>query len=388
MNSGLIREVEEQLEGITRVYLEKSKTKDPLKAEAIYREMVESMSAELVKQVSVKALFTYANRVVEDVGSDQAESQDASAAKVKQDVLDAALRVKSDYLRDVVPFNTNIAQHALFSANPKAKALATAHGVRTVYIKNGFGDVLTTYDARVMGAVQALWWRKSSGMASVELKYADIISELGITDGATNYKRIQDSLKRLKNIEVTLTRYQRSKHAEYEEIALTRLIAEIIFRRKAGTTDQMQQRFVIKFPQWLIDANQEGNLFDISLLLMNDLKSYLAPGLYWLMASYPDDPIVTMEISKLAGHFYFLDDNREPVIPVYKIIEKIKQACEELKEVGFIDHYEFSGKKQGLTERYLTVTKNPVFLNDVTTGKQLTEPEQLDLFNNGQWQRS
>lgn len=373
-------EVKRRLDDITQSYLSKVKTKDPLKAEAIYREMIAAMSDELAKQVSAKALFLYANRAA--VEHEQDEESFDTVEKIKKEVLEGAvrgaLRVKSDYLRDVVPFNTNIAQHALFSANPKAAGqLTTVHGVRTVFIKNALGDVLTTYDARVMGAVQALWWRRNSGEQSIELKYADLIKELGMTDGAGNYKRIQDSLKRLKNIEVTLTRYQRSKNADYEEIALTRLISEIIFRRKVGTADQMQQRFVIKFPQWLIDANREGNLFDISLLLMNDLKSYLAPGLYWLMASYPEEPTVTMEISRLAGHFYFLDDDREPVIPVYKIIEKIKQACEELKEVGFIDHYSFSGKKQGLIGRFLTVTKNPVFLND----NALSEPVQLDLFN-------
>ncbi|MBP1991508.1 hypothetical protein [Paenibacillus eucommiae] len=63
-------------------------------------------------------------------------------------------------------------------------------------------------------------------------------------------------------------------------------------------------------------------------------------------------------------------------------MERIKQACEELQTVGFIDHYEFSGKKQGLLGRFLTVTKNPVFLNVVpeARNRELPQPVQLDLF--------
>ena len=46
---------------------------------------------------------------------------------------------------------------------------------------------------------------------------------------------------------------------------------------------------------------------------------------------------------------------------VYKIVERIKSACIELQAVGFIERFEFKGKKQGLHDRYLTVTK-PGFL--------------------------
>ncbi|MFS0728367.1 hypothetical protein [Paenibacillus sp. 1P07SE] len=44
--------------------------------------------------------------------------------------------------------------------------------------------------------------------------------------------------------------------------------------------------------------------------------------------------------------------------------------------------FEFTGKKQGLTERYLTVTKKPVFLNaPIRAERELNELVQLDLFN-------
>jgi REP element-mobilizing transposase RayT len=92
---------------------------------------------------------------------------------------------------------------------------------------------------------------------------------------------------------------------------------------------------------------------------MNDLKSYLSQGLCWLVASYSEEPVVTLELSVLAGHIHFLYDDREPIMPVYKIVERIKQACEELQTVGFIGRYEFTGKKQGLLSRYLTVTPPP-----------------------------
>ncbi|MBP1991507.1 hypothetical protein [Paenibacillus eucommiae] len=98
-----------------------------------------------------------------------------------------------------------------------------------------------------------------------------------------------------------LTQYQRAKKAEYEEIALTRLIDQIVLRRKIGTPDHFQFKFEIHFPNWLVEANREGNLFDISLIMMNDLKSYLAQGLYWLIASYSEEPAVTLELTKLAA---------------------------------------------------------------------------------------
>ncbi|WP_458119321.1 hypothetical protein [Paenibacillus sp. Z6-24] len=38
-------------------------------------------------------------------------------------------------------------------------------------------------------------------------------------------------------------------------------------------------------------------------------------------------------------------DNAQPIMQVYKIIERIKAACEELRAVGFIDQYEITDKK-------------------------------------------
>ncbi|KAA8758025.1 RepB family plasmid replication initiator protein, partial [Paenibacillus sp. UASWS1643] len=49
-----------------------------------------------------------------------------------------------------------------------------------------------------------------------------------------------------------------------------------------------------------------------------------------------------------------------------------------LQTVGFIEQFVFSGKKQGLADRYLSVTKNPVFLDGPVRG--LNEPVQMDLF--------
>ncbi|WP_433947027.1 replication initiator protein A [Paenibacillus sp. SN-8-1] len=377
------QQVEFHLNAIAREFVKKTqRLADPLKAATIYQETAEELSAALIQSVPVKSLFIYANQNAEGLKT-QLQNNDADHAliKAKIEILERALRVKSvEYLREVVPINTNIAQHALFSANPKnasSQTMTTAHGVRSVHIKNTTGEVLTTYEARVMGAIQSLWFKKNvAGRPSVELKYADILNELGLTDGSANYKRIQESLMRLMNIEVTLTQYQRSKNSEYEEIAFTRLIDQIVFRRKVGTTNHYQYKFEIRLPEWLVEANREGNLFDVSLILMNDLKSYLAQGMYWLVSSYPDQS-VTLELSTLAGHFHFLD-NGEPIMQVYKIIERIKHACEELQAVGFIDRYEFSGKKQGLNERYLTVTKNPIFLNTLDRSREL--PEQIDLF--------
>lgn len=392
MDMDALHEVDSKLNSMAEEFIGKTQRHaDPLKAASIHQEAIEQLSAQLVQQVSVKNLFMYANQWGEALKTRQLEGgKDQTLLRAKNDILERALRVKSvDYLREVVPFNTNIAQHALFSANPRGSSkqvTSTVYGVRNVYIKHTTGEVLTTYEARVMGAIQSLWFKKNingsaNGSASVELKYADILTEMGLSDGSANYKRIQEALMRLMNIEVTLTQYQRSKNAEYEEIALTRLIDQIVFRRKIGTSNHYQYKFEIRLPEWLVEANREGNLFDVSLILMNDLKSYLSQGLYWLVSSYPEEPSVTLELSTLAGHFHFLDDDREPIMPVFKIVERIKQACEELQTVGFIDQFEFSGRKQGLLERYLTVTKNPVFLNGpVRSVKDQEEPLQLDLF--------
>ena len=72
--------------------------------------------------------------------------------------------------------------------------------------------------------------------------------------------------------------------------------------------------------------------------------------------------MVKFELVTLASHFHFMDDG-QPVMPVFKIVERITQACEELKkQVGFIDSYEYEGKnKKKLAERFLIVVKNPVF---------------------------
>lgn len=379
-----LQEVDHKLNEMAQEYIGATQRhSDPLKAASIHQETIEQLSAALVQQVSVKNLFMYANQWGDALKSRQKDGQgEQNLLKAKNDILERALRVKSvDYLREVVPFNTNIAQHALFSANPRGKQVtSTVYGVRNVFIKHPSGEVLTTYEARVMGAIQSLWFKKNvNGSPSIELKYADILAEMGLSDGSANYKRIQEALMRLMNIEVTLTQYQRSKNAEYEEIALTRLIDQIVFRRKVGTTNHYQYKFEIRLPEWLVEANREGNLFDVSLILMNDLKSYLAQGLYWLVSSYPEEPSVTLDLSVLAGHFHFLDDDQEPIMPVFKIVERIKQACEELQTVGFIDRFDFSGKKQGLTDRFLTVTKNPVFLSGSLINTD--EPVQLELFS-------
>ncbi|WP_025692645.1 replication initiator protein A [Paenibacillus zanthoxyli] len=375
-------QVEIHLDVAAREFLDKTKRHvDPLKAATVYQEMADEISSQLVQLIPVKSLFMYANQTGELLKTQLLDPKaDHAFIKAKIEIMERALRVKSvDYLREVVPFNTNIAQHALFSANPRSnQVLTTANGVRSVHIKSATGETLTTYEARVMGAVQSLWFKLNVGKPSVELKYADILSELGLTDGAANYKRIQEALMRLMKIEVTLTQFQRSKDGEYEEIALTRLIDQIVFRRKIGAANHYQYKFEIRLPEWLVEANRAGNLFDISLILMNDLKSYLAQGLYWLISSYPEDSAVTLELSVLAGHFHFIN-GEEPIMPVYKIVERIKHACEELKAVGFIDSFEFSGKKQGLSGRYLTVTKNPVFLNSTIRLRDL--PEQLEFPN-------
>ncbi|OMD35642.1 replication initiator protein A [Paenibacillus odorifer] len=372
--------VEIELDAAAKEFLEKSKRHaDPLKAASLSQELIDEISTQLVKHVSVKSLFIYANQMGEQMKASLNDpNTDHAFMKSKIEIMERALRVKSvDYLREVVPFNTNIAQHALFSANPRTpQALTTAKGVRSVHIKSPSGETLTTYEARVMGAVQSLWFKNNNGKPSVELKYADILAELGLTDGAANYKRVQEALIRLMQIEVTLTQYQRSKDGEYEEIALTHLIDQIVFRRKVGSANHYQYKFEIRLPEWLVEANRAGNLFDVSLILMNDLKSYLAQGLYWLVSSYPEDSAVSLELSTLAGHFHFTNEN-EPIMPVYKIVERIKYACEELKTVGFIDSFEFSGKKQGLAERYLTVVKNPVFLNSIP--KLRETPIQMEM---------
>lgn len=355
---------------------------DPLKASTIQQEALDSYGLILNQQVQAKTLFMYANQhadVLKAQLQDENES-DKSFIQAKIDILERALRIKSvDYLKELVPFNTNIAQHALFSAKPKNVAKQggmTVDGVRSVHIRSKNGEVLTTYDARIMAAIQSLWFKQSGSKPTVELKYSDILNELGMTDGSSNYKRVQESLIRLKDIEVTLTQYQRSQNAEYEEIAFTRLIDQIIFRRKVNTRDNFQRKFEIKLPEWLVQANRNGNLFDVSLILMNDLKSYLAQGMYWLIASYPEDHTVQLELSTLAAHFHFIDDG-QPIMPVYKIVERITQACEELKQVGFIDSYAFSGKKQGLADRYLSVVKNPVFIN-IPIQREI--PEQIELW--------
>ncbi|MCL9662060.1 replication initiator protein A [Paenibacillus hunanensis] len=359
----------------------KKKHTDPLKAATIQQEIMDEISGQLIKDVPSKLLFMYGNQLSEKLRTEIEEAgQNHELSKIKIEILENAMRMKAvDYLRDVVPINANIAQHALFSANPRSKqVLSTAHGVKSVHIKNTTGAALTTYEARVMGAIQSIWFKQNdNGKPTLSLKYADIISELGLTDGSANYKRIQESLLRLKDVEVTLTQFQRSKNAEYEEIAFTRLIDQITFRRKVGTTSHYQYKFEIKLPDWLVEANREGNLFDVSLILMNDLKSYLAQGLYWLVSSYPEDKEVDIELSVLAGHFHFLDNN-QPIMPVYKIIERIKEACEELRSVGFIDHYEIHGKKQGLENRFLTLSKNRMFLS--SNEKVIAIPEQLELF--------
>lgn len=357
---------------------------DPLKASTVSEETVEVLSAALNREVPAKSLFMFANQYGEALKvrllDPQCTGPDRVHAQAKVDILERALRVKSvDYLKELVPINTNIAQHALFSAKPKntiGQSGITVEGVRSVHIKSKSGEALTTYDARVMGAIQSLWFKQSDESPVVKLKYADLLGELGLTDGANNYQRIQESLIRLKDIEVTLTQYQRSKDAKYEEIALTRLIDQIVFRRKVGSTDHFMRKFEIRLPEWLVQANQNGNLFDVSLILMNDLKSYLAQGMYWLIASYTDDHTVELELSTLASHFHFMDDSGKPIMPVYKIVERITQACEELQQVGFIGQYTYSGKKQGLTGRYLSVIKNPVFLNAPVRERELT-PEQL-----------
>ncbi len=359
----MFNQIEALLEQLATKYMTAiERHSDPLKAAAIKQEILDNVSLELNQNTNAKSLFLYANQHGETLKLQLRQGEKNVQAKV--DILERALRVKSvDYLKELVPFNTNIAQHALFSANPKntvTKNGLTVEGVRSVHINSKSGEVLTTYDARIMGAIQSLWFKQNGNSSTVELKYADILAELGLSDGATNYKRIQESLIRLKDIEVTLTQFQRAKNAEYEEIALTRLIDQIVFRRKLNTTDIYQRKFEIRLPEWLVEANKDGNFFDVSLILMNDLKSYLAQGLYWLISSYSEEHMVKFELVTLASHFHFMDDG-QPVMPVFKIVERITQACEELKQVGFIDSYEYEGKKQGLAERFLIVVKNPVF---------------------------
>lgn len=384
----LFKQTEDQLEQLAKEFVKiHERHTDPLKAAAIRQETLETFSATLNQRVQAKGLFMYANQHGEilkaQLQDDQCTGPDRVLIQAKIDILERALRVKSvDYLKELVPFNTNIAQHALFSAKPKnmiGQAGITVKGVRSVHIKSKNGEVLTTYDARIMGAIQSLWFKQSGGKSAVELKYADILNELGLSDGASNYKRIQESLIRLKDIEVTLTQYQRSQNAEYEEIALTRLIDQIVFRRKVNTIDHYQRKFEIRLPEWLVQANRDGNLFDVSLILMNDLKSYLAQGMYWLISSYTEEHKVELELFTLAGHFHFIDGG-QPIMPVYKIVERITQACEELKQVGFIDSYSYSGKKQGLVDRYLSVVKNPVFLNIPVRSREASPPEQMELW--------
>ncbi|WP_336765715.1 hypothetical protein [Paenibacillus sp. USHLN196] len=67
----------------------------------------------------------------------------------------------------------------------------------------------------------------------------------------------------LMKIEVTLTQYQRSKDSEYEEIADN----SNYIHAKVSTTNHFQYKFQIKLPEWLVEANRVGNLFDISLIL-------------------------------------------------------------------------------------------------------------------------
>lgn len=362
----MMKQIENLLNQLATKYISMmGRQSDLLKATAMKDEFLDRVSLELTKEINAKSLFLFANQYGESLKL-QIRQEDVERGAIVQamvDILERALRVKSvDYLRELVPFNTNIAQHALFSAKPKntvpTKGI-TVEGVRSVHIKSKNGDVLTTYDAKIMGAIQSLWFKKNGESTTVELKYADILAELGLSDGASNYKRIQESLIRLKDIEVTLTQFQRSKNAEYEEIALTRLIDQIVFRRKLKS-DMLQRQFEIRFPQWLVETNKDGNFFDVSLILMNDLKSYLAQGMYWLMSSYADDSVVKFELATLASHFHFMDDG-QPVMPVYKIVERITLACEELKQVGFIDSFSYEGKKQGMSDRFLVVTKNPVF---------------------------
>ncbi|MEW9673507.1 replication initiator protein A [Ammoniphilus sp. 3BR4] len=347
---------------------------DPLKFQVIYQEKIEQLSLRLSRTVQAKALFTYVETSIEELKgklkSQELSSRDEELLKVEIDILERAYNQKAfDYVKELVPFNTNIAQHAIFSARSSNKVKEgelsiTANGVKAVHIKSKTGEILNTYDAQVMAAIQSLWFKKNRGKISntLKLKYIDILNELSLTDGAKNYQRIQNSLIRLKDIEVTLTQYQSHKGAQYEEIALTRLIDQIVFRRKVDSIVHFDREFEIKLPDWLVAANENGHFFDISLVLMNDLRSYLAQGLYWLMASYTE-PEFIIELETLAAHFHFLEDDQSLSLPPFKIVERISQACEELKQMGIIRNYQFTGKKRGLKERNLLVVKNTFFVN-------------------------
>lgn len=357
-------------EEFVQTYFEKRV--DPLKFQVIYQEKIEQLSLRLSRTVQAKALFTYVETSLEELKgklkSQELTSRDEELLKVEIDILERTYNQKAfEYVKELVPFNTNIAQHAIFSARSSNKVKEdelsiTANGVKAVHIKSKTGEILNTYDAQIMAAIQSLWFKKNHGKNTLKLKYTDILNELSLTDGAKNYQRIQNSLIRLKDIEVTLTQYQSHKGAQYEEIALTRLIDQIVFRRKVDSEDHFEREFEIKLPDWLVEANQNGHFFDISLVLMNDLRSYLAQGLYWLMASYVD-PQFRIELETLAAHFHFLEEDNNLSLPAYKIVERISQACEELKQMGIIRNYQFTGKKRGLKERYLVVVKNTFFVN-------------------------
>ncbi len=371
-SSNVYEHVQLLAEEFVQTYFEKRV--DPLKFQVIYQEKIEQLSLKLSKTVQAKALFTYVETSLEELKgklkNQQISSRDEELLKVQIDILERTYNQKAiEYVKELVPFNTNIAQHALFSARSSNKVKdgelsLTANGVKAVHIKSKTGEILNTYDAQVMAAIQSLWFKKNHSKISntLKLKYIDILNELSLTDGAKNYQRIQNSLIRLKDIEVTLTQYQSHKGAQYEEIALTRLIDQIVFRRKVGSEDHFDREFEIKLPDWLVEANQNGHFIDISLVLMNDLRSYLAQGLYWLMASYVD-PEFKIELETLAAHFHFLEEDKNLSLPAYKIVERISQACEELKQMGIIRNYEFTGKKRGLKERYLVIEKNTFFVN-------------------------
>ncbi|NHN35581.1 replication initiator protein A [Paenibacillus agricola] len=382
---GQFDHIESILELLAKEY-QANRHLDALKAAALQQETIERLGATLNRQVQAKTLFMYANEQGDSLKSlmlmPSLSAGEKSLLQIKIDILEQSLRVKSsDYMKELVAINTNIAQHALFSANPKSVAAETTSikGVRSVIIKSKNGVVLNIYDARTMGAVQSLWMKNAEGNSPVvRLKYTDILNELGLTDGSSNYNRVQQSLLRLWETEVTLTQYQRSKNSGYEQIAFTRLIDSIVFERQVGSSGHFKREFEIRLPDWLIQANRKGDMFDISLLLMNDLKSYLAQGLYWLISSYTDSQQVTIELSVLAGHFHFLDEDGKPTMPAFKIVERISQACEELKQIGFIDHYKYQGKASGLKGRALEVTKNHMFTN-LPTPIDMENPKQLEL---------
>lgn len=244
-------------------------------------------------------------------------------------------------------------------------------GYRQLYFMNANGTLLTDYDHKVFSSLCKVCVDKGTPK-ELRVEIREIVEEMKIANpGGGDYQSVRDSLLDIYNtslvFEDAITDFDEDASFEYHRIF-----------QSFSAKGKKFSSFTILLQDYIHQALQNGEFFNINMHLMNDLSLDVAKSLYkFILNEYSreEKEIYQIEFKKLHSH---IDKDRNNANRAHIAIKK---GFQELLESGIIASWEDVRIGTGNWMYYVTPNKLQLqyAARSVAAGEQ-TEAIQQVLF--------